>query len=54
MTAALDVLARPRLPDGRLWIDVAVDFQLADARAVLSDDGPPYAFLTRARAYPSA
>lgn len=45
---ALDVLARLRLADGRLWIDAAVDFQLEDARAVL-DGSPPYGFLTRAR-----
>ncbi|HET6999347.1 MAG TPA: hypothetical protein VFI03_12250 [Solirubrobacterales bacterium] len=45
---ARDVLAQLRLADGRLWVDAAVDFQLADARAVL--DGPePYSFLTRAR-----
>ena len=37
------------MADGRLWIDVGVDFQLAGAPAVLSDDGPLYAFLTRAR-----
>ena len=46
---ALDVLARLRLPDGRLWIDAAVPFQIQDARAVLDDDGPPYHFLTRSR-----
>lgn len=46
---ARDVLAQLRLPDGRLWIDAAAPFQIADARAVLDDDGPPYSFLTRAR-----
>lgn len=45
---ALDTLARLRLADGCLWIDAAVDFQLEDARAVLSGS-PPYNFLTRAR-----
>jgi hypothetical protein len=45
----LDVLARLRLPDGRLWADAAVPFQIEDARAVLAEDGPPYHFLTRSR-----
>lgn len=43
-----DTLAQLRLDDGRLWIDVAADFQIADAIAVT--EGPkPYNFLTRAR-----
>jgi hypothetical protein len=46
---ARDVLARLRLPDGRLWVDAAFPFQIEDARAVLADDGPPYNFLTRSR-----
>jgi hypothetical protein len=46
---ALDVLARLRLPDGRLWFDATTDWQIADASAVLADDGPPYHFLTRSR-----
>ena len=46
---ARDVLARLRLPDGRLWIDAAYPFQIEDARAVLAEDGPPYSLLTRSR-----
>ena len=48
MNAARDILARLRLPDGRLWVDAAVDFQVDDARAVLEGERP-YNFLTRSR-----
>jgi hypothetical protein len=45
---ARDILAQLRLPDGRLWVDAAEDFQIEDAQAVL--EGPqPYNFLTRSR-----
>lgn len=43
-----DVLATLRIEDGRLWIDAAADFQLADALAVLEGERP-YHYLTRAR-----
>lgn len=49
MTAALDTLAQLRLDDGRLWVDAAHEFQLADVRAALDPDAPPYAFWTRPR-----
>lgn len=48
MTAARDILAQLRLPDGRLWVDAAVDFQIEDAQAVL-EGAAPYNFLTRSR-----
>jgi hypothetical protein len=46
---ALDVLGTLRIEDGRLWTEAAFGFQLDDAMAVLSDDGPPYGFHTRSR-----
>ena len=46
---ALDLLAGLRMPDEKLWGDVAHSFQWEDARAVLDPDGPPFQFLTRAR-----
>lgn len=49
MPDALDTLAQLRLDDGRLWLDAAHDFQLADARAALDPEGPPYAYWTRPR-----
>ena len=45
----LDVVAGLVLEDGRLWGDVAGDFQLEDARRILLGEGPPYSFLTRPR-----
>ncbi len=48
MTTPRDVLSRLILEDGSRWIEVAADFQLADALAVLEGDRP-YQFLTRAR-----
>ena len=45
----LDVLAGLVLEDGRLWGDVACDFQLEDARRILSGEDSPYEFLTRPR-----
>lgn len=48
MTTPRDVLSRLILEDARRWIEVAADFQLADALAVLEGD-QPYQFLTRAR-----
>jgi hypothetical protein len=47
---ALDVLARLRLPDGRFWIDAAVEFQVADVNAVLGGERP-YNFITRSRVF---
>lgn len=47
--SAASYLARLRLPDGRLWVDAAYPFQLADARAVLDESAPPYSYLTRSR-----
>jgi phage terminase large subunit-like protein len=44
----LDLLGSLRLEDGRRWRDAALDFQLADARAIL-EGKRPYAFLTRPR-----
>lgn len=50
MTAAsLDTLAQLRLDDGRLWLDAAYDFQLADVRSALEPGAPPYAYWTRPR-----
>lgn len=48
-TMAFDLLAAFPLADGRRWGDVAEPFQVEDAKAVLSEDGPPYHFLTRSR-----
>jgi phage terminase large subunit-like protein len=45
----LDVLAQLRLNGGALWTEAAASFQLEDIRSVLSEDGPPYGFLTRSR-----
>ena len=45
----LDTLAQLRLDDGRLWLDAAYDFQLADVRAALDPEAPPYAYWTRPR-----
>lgn len=49
MTAPIDVLAQLRLPDARLWVDAAEDWQVEDMRRVLDVDGPPFGFLTRSR-----
>lgn len=49
MSAALDTLAQLKLDDGRLWLDAAADFQLADVRAALDPAAPPYAYWTRPR-----
>lgn len=43
-----DVLAQLVLENGQRWIEVAEDFQLADALSVLEGERP-YQFLTRAR-----
>jgi phage terminase large subunit-like protein len=45
----LDVVAGLVLEDGRLWGDVADDFQLEDARRILSGEGPPHSYVTRPR-----
>jgi phage terminase large subunit-like protein len=45
----LDLLAGLVLEDGRLWGDVAADFQFEDARRILDGEGPQYSFLTRPR-----
>lgn len=45
----LDLLAALVLEDGRLWGDVAADFQWQDAGALFSDDGPRWHFYTRPR-----
>src|SRR5262245_34690305 len=37
------------LEDGRLWGDIAADFQLADVEAVFDDEGPRLHYLTRPR-----
>src|ERR1035441_4140043 len=49
MTTPLEVLGTLRIEDGRPWTEAAYPFQLEDAMAVLSDDPPPYSFLTRSR-----
>ena len=46
---ALDLLAALVLEDGRLWGEVAVDFQIEDAEAFFSEDGPRWHFETRPR-----
>ncbi len=37
------------LESGARWGDVACDFQIEDAQRILAMEGPPYAYLTRAR-----
>ena len=37
------------LEDGRAWGDAAFGFQWEDTKAILTEQGPPYHFLTRAR-----
>lgn len=50
MTTALQLVAGLRLEDGRLWGDVAADWQVDDARSILEPgDGPRWHFLTRPR-----
>jgi hypothetical protein len=49
MTAPIDVLAQLRLPDARLWVDAAEDWQVDDMRQVFAEDGPLYGFITRSR-----
>jgi hypothetical protein len=46
---AVALLSSLVLEDGRLWGDVAADFQWADARAIFSDVSPLWHFLTRPR-----
>jgi len=45
----LELLQALVLEDGRLWGDVAADFQLADAEAIFAADGPRWHYLTRPR-----
>jgi hypothetical protein len=45
----LDLLAGLPLEDGHSWGSRAADFQLADARALLAEDGPRKHYLTRPR-----
>lgn len=47
--SALDLVRALVLADGRRWGDAAASWQLADAAAVLSLDGPPLHYLTRPR-----
>jgi hypothetical protein len=49
MSAALDVLDALVLEDGRTWGEAATAWQLADAHAVLNQDGPRFHYLTRPR-----
>jgi phage terminase large subunit-like protein len=42
-------LAALVLEDGRLWGEIAVDFQWQDAEAIFADDGPLWHFETRPR-----
>lgn len=46
---ALDLMYGLILEDGRAWGEVAADFQVADAEAVLGDSGPRLHFITRPR-----
>jgi len=48
-TCAMDLLAALVLEDGTRWGDVAADFQIEDAEAILSDDGPVWHLITRPR-----
>ena len=47
--AAMSVLSGLVLDSGQRWAEVATDWQIADARAVLGEEGPPFHFLTRPR-----
>lgn len=49
--AALEVLASLRLEDGSRWGEQATPVQWADARSVLSPDGPRRHWISRARGY---
>jgi hypothetical protein len=49
MSAALDVLHGLVCEDGKRWGEVATDWQLADAHAVLNQSGPRFHYLTRPR-----
>lgn len=46
---ALELLGSLRLEDGRSWAEAATPWQVADARAILGDDGPRLHYLTRPR-----
>jgi phage terminase large subunit-like protein len=46
---AFRLLASLTLEDGRAWGEAATSWQLADAAAILADDGPRLHFLTRPR-----
>lgn len=49
MSEALDVMASLVLEDDRRWGEAAFDFQWEDARAILSQSGPPNHAQTRGR-----
>lgn len=49
MSSGLDMMFALVLEDGRLWGEAASDFQVADAEAIFSLDGPRKHFLTRGR-----
>ena len=45
----MDLLSALVLESGARWGEVAADFQLLDAEAIFSPDGPRWHFLTRPR-----
>jgi hypothetical protein len=47
--SSMDLLGALVLEDGRLWGEIAEGFQIEDAEAVFSDDGPKWHFETRPR-----
>lgn len=46
---AIETLGTLRIEDGRRWVDAAHEYQLVDARAILSGADRPFHFLTRPR-----
>ena len=49
MSGGLDMMFALVLEDGRRWGEVAADFQVEDAEAIFSNDGPRLHYLTRGR-----
>jgi hypothetical protein len=49
MTTAIEIVKSLVLEDGQKWGQLAREFQLADAEAILGDNGKPYNFLTRGK-----
>jgi phage terminase large subunit-like protein len=46
---ALDMMGALVLDDGRTWAEVAAPFQIEDAEAIFSDEGPRFHYLVRPR-----